>query len=89
MTVDSLYIPGLIGTIVVTFAMSLATLPLAAHLTGFRGLGRALALIPALGVTLLSAVAAGIYYALPPTPAAWMSLAVALALGRDSVVALG
>ncbi len=81
MTVDSLYIPGLIGTIVVTLAMSLATLPLAAHLTGFRGLGRALALIPALGVALLSAVAAGIYYALPPTPAAWMSLAVALALG--------
>ena len=81
MSIDSLYISGLIGTLALTLAASLATFPLAARLTEFRGIGRALALTPVLGVVLLSAVAAGLYYALPPTAAAWMSLVVTLTLG--------
>ena len=81
MSIDSLYISGLIGTLALTLAASLATFPLAARLTEFRGMGRALALTPVLGVVLLSAVAAGLYYALPPTAAAWMSLVVTLTLG--------
>jgi hypothetical protein len=81
MAIDSLYISGLIGTLALTLAASLATFPLAARLTEFRGIGRALALTPVLGVVLLSAVAAGLYYALPPTAAAWMSLIVTLTLG--------
>ncbi len=81
MSIDSLNITGLVGILVLTLAASLATFPLAARLTEFRGIGRALALTPVLGVVLLSAMAAVLYYALPPTTAAWMSLVVTLTLG--------
>ena len=81
MTVDSLYIPGLAGTIALTLASSLAVFPLAAQLTEYRGLGRALALTPALGVSVITVIAAGIYYLLPPTAAAWTSLTLTLLIG--------
>lgn len=81
MTVDPLYINGLLGSLSVVLLASLATLPLAARLTQFRGPGRALALTPALGVLLLTAIAALLYYLLPPTNAAWIATLLTVALG--------
>jgi hypothetical protein len=81
MTIDPLYINGLLGSLLVVLLASLATLPLAAHLSRHRGLGRALALTPALGVLLLTAIAAVLYYLLPPANAAWIATLLTVALG--------
>lgn len=72
---------SLIGAILICLSTSVATLPLGAHLTGYRGIGRALTLTVVLGVSLLTFVASILYYIFPPTLAAFISVSLTLLIG--------
>lgn len=81
MIIASPYIDSLLGVLLICLATSVATLPLGAHLTGYQGLGRALTLTAALGVSLLTFIASILYYIFPPTVAAFMSFSITLMIG--------